>query len=106
MEGEQQALMKRHGVGTIEEARQKEAAANKAITDACLANGAGAENDEVLEGLGEAGLQEVRQIRAALDRVAHGTFGECVNCGERIPEARLDLAPYAAVCVTCVGKVA
>ncbi|MEC9431293.1 MAG: TraR/DksA C4-type zinc finger protein [Pseudomonadota bacterium] len=62
-----------------------------------------AENDEVLESLGETGLQEIRGVRAALDRVAQGTFGDCVNCGEKIAEARLDLVPHAAVCASCAA---
>ncbi|MFO7856286.1 MAG: TraR/DksA family transcriptional regulator [Paracoccaceae bacterium] len=58
-------------------------------------------NDEVLEEIGSTGLQEIRQIRAALDRVKQGSFGECVKCGEEISEARLDVVPYAALCRNC-----
>ena len=59
------------------------------------------EGDEVLEGLGNAGLLEIKMIQAALERVADGTFGECVACGEPISEARLDAVPHAARCVKC-----
>ena len=62
------------------------------------------QNDEVREELGHNGLTEIRQIRAALDRVAHGTFGECVECGEEIDEKRLELVPHAALCTTCAAK--
>jgi RNA polymerase-binding transcription factor DksA len=65
-----------------------------------------AENDEVLEGLGASGMQEARMIRAALDRIEQGTFGECANCGNEISEARLDAIPYAAVCRDCAGSAA
>lgn len=60
-------------------------------------------NDEVLEEIGSTGLQEIRAIRAALDRVAHGTYGECAKCGEAISEERLDLVPYAALCRNCAS---
>jgi DnaK suppressor protein len=59
------------------------------------------EGDEVLEGLGNAGLLEIKMIQAALERVADGTFGECVACGEPISEARLNAVPHAARCVKC-----
>lgn len=61
------------------------------------------EGDEVLEGLGEAGKREILMIRAALDRVSAGTYGECANCGEQIAPARLELVPHAAVCANCAS---
>ena len=59
------------------------------------------EGDEVLEDLGNLGLQEIRMIEAALHRIEEGTYGECVNCGEDIAEARLDAVPHAPRCVKC-----
>jgi RNA polymerase-binding transcription factor DksA len=59
------------------------------------------EGDEVLEGLGNAGLLEIRMIQAALGRIADGTFGECVACGEPISEERLNAVPHAARCKRC-----
>jgi len=59
------------------------------------------EGDEVLEDLGEAGQAELAMIAAALDRIAAGSFGICVNCGEEISEARLDVVPHAARCRGC-----
>ena len=59
------------------------------------------EDDEVLEDLGTAGLQEIRMIRAALYRVEEGTYGDCVTCGERISEERLDLLPHTPFCRRC-----
>ena len=59
------------------------------------------EGDEVLESLGNAGLLEIRMIQAALGRIADGTFGECVACGEPISEERLNAVPHAARCKRC-----
>ena len=59
------------------------------------------EDDEVLEGLGNAGLAEIRMIEAALDRIGDGTFGECVACGDPISEERLEAVPHAARCRNC-----
>jgi len=44
---------------------------------------------------------ESRQIRAALKRIKGGEFGYCEDCGEEIPEARLNLSPTAGRCVSC-----
>ena len=59
------------------------------------------EGDEVLEATGNAGKAEITQIRAALDRIAAGTYGECVRCGEPIAEARLDALPWTPLCRRC-----
>ena len=61
------------------------------------------EEDEVLEGLGDQGLQEVRQIDIALARIEDGTYGECQKCGELIAEARLDLLPHTPLCRKCAS---
>jgi len=59
------------------------------------------EGDEVLEDLGNAALAEIAQIKAALDRIAAGTYGECATCGREIPEARLRAVPHAPQCINC-----
>jgi len=59
------------------------------------------EGDEVLEGLGAAGLTEIRKIEAALGRMASGDYGVCVKCGEPISEKRLSAVPHAARCINC-----
>lgn len=59
------------------------------------------ENDEVLEGLDHAGRIEVVALDAALQRVADGTYGVCLDCGEAIPDARLRAVPTATLCMDC-----
>jgi len=59
------------------------------------------EDDEVLEDLGNKGLQEIQMIRAALDRIENGSYGDCVKCGDPISEERLDLLPYTPFCRDC-----
>ena len=56
------------------------------------------ENDEVLEGLGNAELLEFRGIEAALARIADGEYGFCVECGDEISEERLDVLPFTPKC--------
>lgn len=59
------------------------------------------EDDEVLEDLGAAGVQEIRAIEAALGRIEDGSYGICVNCGDPIAEERLDAVPQAPRCRNC-----
>ena len=42
-------------------------------------------------------------LRAALRRMDDGEFGECAECGEPIPEKRLEIDPTALVCVACAS---
>lgn len=42
-----------------------------------------------------------QRIDAALKRLDDGEFGICLECGEDIPSARLDLDPTVPVCVSC-----
>ena len=41
------------------------------------------------------------QIDDALDRMERGTYGQCDECGEPIGMRRLQIRPYAALCVAC-----
>lgn len=63
------------------------------------------EGEEVLEQLGQSGQAEIARIRAALQRMCEGTYGECVRCGEDISEARLDTLPDTPLCRNCAADV-
>lgn len=59
--------------------------------------------DEVLEGLGIQSQKEAQQIKAALKRIEDGSYGICVQCGEDIPEKRLELLPHTPLCTSCMS---
>lgn len=61
------------------------------------------EGDEVLEGMGVNGQLEMRQIEAALNRVAEGEYGFCTKCGAAIGDERLDLLPHTPFCRSCAA---
>ncbi len=44
---------------------------------------------------------ELRMIDEALQRIEKGEYGICVDCGKRIPPARLKALPYAVRCREC-----
>ena len=56
---------------------------------------------DLLKSLGDADARRLKMIDAALDRMNQGKYGLCLMCGKPIPEARLEVIPYAALCVEC-----
>ena len=46
-------------------------------------------------------LQDVRDIAAARQRIAAGTYGECIDCGDEIAYERLLAYPTAKRCIDC-----
>ncbi|MDH5355393.1 MAG: TraR/DksA family transcriptional regulator [Gammaproteobacteria bacterium] len=59
------------------------------------------ENDEVLESLGISEDRKLLMINQALQRIEAGTYFTCLECGEPIPSARLELLPFSSLCVDC-----
>ena len=45
-------------------------------------------------------------VLAALRRIEHSRYGQCVDCGHEIPEGRLEARPDAERCVGCQAKKA
>ena len=46
-------------------------------------------------------VEELREVEAALLRIARGTWSYCVDCGEEIDPDRLAALPSAARCMRC-----
>jgi len=44
------------------------------------------------------------QIDGALKRIDEGSYGQCEECGVKIPKTRLEAIPYAALCVRCASQ--
>lgn len=40
-------------------------------------------------------------IDSALERIAQGAYGKCINCGKAIGEERLAARPWATLCIDC-----
>lgn len=43
----------------------------------------------------------LRDVKAALQRIAEGSYGVCLHCEEEINRKRLDAVPWTAYCVRC-----
>ena len=61
------------------------------------------ENDRTQAVLAAAKVQ-LRAVQDALQRIEHGTYGTCADCGSAIPQGRLDARPEASRCVKCQAK--
>jgi phage/conjugal plasmid C-4 type zinc finger TraR family protein len=59
------------------------------------------ENAEVVDALGNEARLELTRIAKALDQIKNDTFGDCADCGEKIPMARLQAYPFADRCIRC-----
>ena len=60
----------------------------------------GQERDFAMGTLDRASKQ-LREVRAALDRMDTGTFGTCIECEEDIDLNRLAAVPWTALCIGC-----
>jgi len=49
--------------------------------------------------------RSIHDIRAALGRIATGSYGSCERCEEPIPSKRLGAVPWARMCVKCQSVV-
>lgn len=47
---------------------------------------------------------QLREIGAALRRIADGSYGECERCEEPIDPRRLDADPTARLCIDCASR--
>lgn len=48
---------------------------------------------------------KVNRIVAALERLDAGEYGQCVECGEAIAPARLNVMPEVTTCVRCQDRL-
>lgn len=43
----------------------------------------------------------LRDVRLAMDRIADGSYGDCLQCEEAIGPKRLNAIPWATLCIRC-----
>lgn len=63
------------------------------------------ENDEVLDYLGNVARDEIAKVKHAIERIDDGEYGFCEICGEAIGKDRLEVLPFANLCVKCAEKL-
>ena len=57
----------------------------------------------LLTALGTQDANRLQQIDNALDRINQNRYGHCIKCGKEIPQERLEVLPYALMCVSCAS---
>lgn len=62
------------------------------------------ENNDVLAALDIEAQQMVVKINIALSSIEDGSYGLCTECGVEIPQARLNAAPFARLCIDCAEQ--
>ena len=45
--------------------------------------------------------RKIMLVNEAIERLIHGDFGKCFDCGCEIAEGRLEAIPYAKLCIKC-----
>ena len=99
----------RHDLAQLEEEVAEEAEAISEGRSERFPGGARDHGDEAIRGQADAiesevlarHRQEMSELRAALARIAEGSYGECLSCGGAIGFERLMVQPRAARCMVC-----
>ena len=84
--------------------RQQDEPSGAEVTD--LKDGAAQEQRQHTEDLqASRDLDELREVEGALARLDAGNYGDCAECGDAIPAARLMAQPAARLCAPCQTAV-
>lgn len=61
----------------------------------------GSADDEISASLATGARAALRDVRAALQRMADGRYGRCTRCTVPLGRERLEILPQVATCVPC-----
>ena len=90
-------------VGEVEKISGKE---NEAEHMADISDDAARSYDRKLQGdLEKQEWNKLKQVEAALEKVTQDKYGTCEQCEAEIPEARLEIMPYAEFCTQCLSEI-
>ncbi len=60
---------------------------------------------EMLFSQGTVRNAQLRLVRQALNRIADGTFGDCVRCFQAIGAKRIEALPWTPYCINCQERI-
>jgi DnaK suppressor protein len=98
---QQQADLQQATLSAVEQGRETSTDDTQDVADQAVAS----YQKELLFSQGTNGHVQLTRIRAALTRIADGTFGECLNCGKTIGVKRLEALPWTPYCIDCQEKI-
>ncbi|OGW15542.1 MAG: hypothetical protein A3K09_05160 [Nitrospinae bacterium RIFCSPLOWO2_12_FULL_47_7] len=62
-------------------------------------------NRQLMLNLGEQDLGKLKLVDDAIETIKQGNYGVCQKCEKIIPEARLNIVPFAKYCVECLSII-
>ena len=90
-------------VGEVEKISGKE---NEAEHMADISDDAARSYDRKLQGdLEKQEWNKLNQVEVALEKITQDKYGTCEQCEAEIPEARLEIMPYAEFCTQCLSEI-
>jgi DnaK suppressor protein len=95
---------RRHELANAVQHRWRDARADNIVEPDVLDEGESSEADtqeDIEFALLQMKTETLNKITLALRRLAEGTYGSCLECGEDIATARLRALPFAVRCTTC-----
>lgn len=98
---QQQADLQRATLSAVEQGRETSTDDTQDVADQAVAS----YQKELLFSQGTNGHAQLTLIRAALGRIAEGSYGECLNCGNTIGMKRLEALPWTPYCIDCQEKI-
>jgi DnaK suppressor protein len=98
---QQRADLHRSTISAVEQGRETSTDDTQDVADQAVAS----YQKELLFSQGTNGHVQLTLIRAALDRIVEGTYGECLNCGKTIGMKRLEALPWTPYCIDCQEKI-
>ena len=79
---------------------------NEAEHIADISDDAARSYDRKLQGdLEEQEWNKLKQVETALEKIKQDEYGTCEQCETEIPEARLEIMPYAEFCIQCLSEI-
>jgi len=97
----QQRQLERTMISAVKEGRRTMAEDTLDVADQAVLS----YQKELIFTQGTEGHSQLSLVRLALERLHEGTFGECLHCGKKIGEKRLDALPWTPYCIQCQEKV-
>ena len=98
---EQQRLLEQHMISAVEQGRQTAAEETQDAADLAVLS----YQKEMLFSQSTHGHTQLSLVRSALERLADGNFGECVQCEKTIGAKRLEALPWTPYCIECQEKI-
>jgi DnaK suppressor protein len=98
---EQKKQLEQAMASTVEQGREAAAEDTQDAVDLAVLS----YQKELLFSQGTHGHAMLSRVNAALERVAEGSFGTCVNCEQKIGAARLEALPWTPYCINCQEKI-